>query len=173
MIRGEITERDLVTVQYTGLERREFWSSHSAQAKKHSDFLLDKREPYDQGELIRYKAWAWTWQDHPRENEFFKLYEEHHVSPSYEQEWFNLQHYQFQLMLKQHNIPCVFLVCRHRPSQGFTLIQPYDQWHFKETEAFQRDKNTWNTAKDNSHLCDHGHRQLAEYLYQHIQAQGL
>ncbi len=173
VMQGLITDRDIVTVQYTGIERREFWSSHRAEKKSHSDFLVSRRDSYADGDLIRYKAMAWTWQDHERENEFLQLYEEHHVCVSYEQEWFDLQHYQFQLLLQQHRIPCVFIIGRHRPLEKFELIEPFSQWQFQESEDFQRDTNTWNSPADNSHLCDHGHRQLAEMLFQHIRALGL
>lgn len=173
VMQGKITPQDLITVQYTGLERREFWSSHQAQAKSHQDHLIRSREPYSEGDLIRYKALAWTWQDHERENQFLKHYEEHHVCLDYEREWFALQHHQFQLLLKHYGIPCVFLVGRHRSEKDFDLIEPYAQWQFREPLDFQADSATWNTAKDNSHLCDHGHQQLAQYLYQHIRALGL
>ena len=174
IIRGEITNRDLVTVQYTGLERREFWSSHqTAYHPDQNDILLQHRDQYADGELIRYKANAWQWQDHRRENKFLKLYEQHHVCLEYEQEWFDIQHHQFQLLLQHYNIPCIFIVCRHRSPENFELMPHCDRLKFAEPLDFQKDAQTWYHSTDNSHLCDQGHQQLAQMLYDHIRQLGL
>lgn len=167
--RGEITDQDLVTIQYTGLERREFWSRFPGNPWHDPGPLkIDTREPCHGGYLIRYKAWAWQWQDNSKENKFFKLYENNHVCTEYEQEWFDLQHYQFQLLLREHGIRCVFIEGRHIPNNILNLISPFDQWRLHQGLEFQTDESTWNLPTDNSHLSDHGHRVFAGMLYDHV-----
>lgn len=170
ILESRITDQDLVTVQYTGLERREFWTRFKTTSRPERTSLCATREEYpDGGDLIRYKAWSWTWQDNQEENSFFKAYEENHVSIDYELEWFRLQHYQFQLLLQAHNISCVFITGRHRSPQNFDLIDPYDRWSFQEPREFCENVKTWNTREDNSHLSDRGHRLLGDMIYDHIQ----
>jgi hypothetical protein len=166
-MRGEITPQDLVVVQYTGAERREFWSRF--RANKNLPSTRPIREPYQDGYLIRYKSGANAWQAHPKDCEFFKAYEENHVCVAYDQEWFALQHYQFQLMLKAHAIPCIFITSRIAVNEtDIDLIEPYAQCKFHEPFAFKADRQNWYSDTDSAHFCDHGHRRLADILHAHV-----
>jgi len=169
VLNGLITTEDLVIIQYTGLERREFWTAKTA---RNSDLPLahDNRDPWPGGgELLRYKAMSWTWQDHNNEREFLKKYEENHCSTDYEQTWFDLQHHQFQLLLRHHRIPTVFLDARLTTVRPLPLIEPFDQWHFLEPQKFM-DQRQWDYEPgDCSHLSDQGHRKFAKLLLQHCQ----
>jgi hypothetical protein len=167
LLRGEITSNDLVVVQYTGMERREFWSRFTHKIATPAG--RPTREPYDQGCLIRYKSGANTWQPNPAECDFFKTYEENHVSVAYEAEWFALQHYQFQLLLKAHAIPCIFITSRIAVNEtDIDLIEPYAQSKFYEPFAFKADRQNWYSDTDSAHFCDHGHRRLADILHAHV-----
>jgi hypothetical protein len=161
--RGNITDRDLVIIQYTGLERREFWSAHS----KQSTGVNTEKYPTG-GSILRYKAWAWQWQDHPAENKFFRMYEANHVNTVYEREVFDLQHLQFQLLLQHYGIACVFIDGRHTSVRPLPLISPFDQRVYMEPPQFRADDVMNYSHTDNSHLCDLGHVEFAKLLYEHV-----
>jgi hypothetical protein len=165
VISGEITDQDIVIVQYTGLERREFWSQRRSPPPEQG---LNVRDPGPEGgDLIRYKAWAWTWMDHSIENKFLKIYEENFVSLEYERSWFVLQHLQFQLLLREYGIRTVFIDGRHTP-RPLSLIPPFEQCRWTEPLDFCADSQWDNQPGDNSHLNDAGHQRMAELLKQHI-----
>jgi hypothetical protein len=172
VITGDILPNDIVIVQYTDLSRREFWSSKSArnpdQPPAHSN-----RDPWPGGgDLLRYKALSWTWQDHRSEREFFKKYEENHCSEDYDRVWFELQHLQLQLLLREYGIRCIFLDARQTPLRPLTVIAPFDQWLWLEPEEFDRRTDLEYKPGDHTHFSDQGHRELAALLYQHIRSLG-
>jgi hypothetical protein len=158
VVSGNITDRDLVIIQYTGLERREFWSAHR------NDACIND---YEQG-MLRYKAWAWQWQGNPAENKFFRMYEANHVNTVYERNVFDLQHLQFQLLLQHYGIACVFIDGRHTSVRPLPLIAPFDQRVYMETPQFREDPSMNYSHTDNSHLCDLGHVEFAKLLYEHV-----
>ena len=168
VMQGELDRDSVVLIQYTGLERREFWSSRPpgpdrAPADRSRDLAPGG------GSLLRYKAWAWTWQDHDIENRFLKLYEENFVNTDYEQQWYDIQHLQCQLLLREYGIRAVFMDCRHTPIRPLTLIAPFDQWVWHEPiELYDTDQYDYEPGEDNSHFNDHGHRLVAGLLKQHI-----
>jgi len=175
IMQGEITHRDRLIVQYTAPERREFWSrfpnKHPALPKTKTS---PAREPYDHGYIIRYKSGSDQWQDHHRESVFFRSYEENHLSLAYEHQWFELQHLMFQHLLNQYSIPTVFITSRCSIDDYWVeLIEPHAEHRFVESFEFKSCGLNWYTATDSSHLCDHGHRALADMLYQHMISMGL
>ncbi|MAV94617.1 MAG: hypothetical protein CMA31_02885 [Euryarchaeota archaeon] len=159
---------DIVIVQYTGLERKEFWSDKEPDPKKGSIMV---REAYDKndGSVIRFKAQSYKWHKE-NEAEFLKMFQEHHVSSEFSEEQFNTQHLMFQCMLKAHNVNTIFLYGRHR--QQYPLLEHFKLTMFDEGHEFRKDKSTWYHKKDNSHLCDAGHVELAKKLFRHIKELG-
>lgn len=166
-MQAQLTNRDLVIIQYTGLERREFWTRYPG-SKPSIVIGRPIREPYDDGYLIRYKAQAETWQDHPEECDFFRVYEQDHVCIAYERELFEQEHFKFQLLLKHYDIPAIFINGRHTVQRPLNLISPYKMWAFDEPIDWAGDVDTWYHDQDSSHLCDSGHEQLADLLKAHI-----
>jgi hypothetical protein len=115
---------------------------------------------------------AWTWQDHRIENQFFRLYEENFVNTDYEQQWYDIQHLQCQLLLREYGIRAIFMDCRHTPIRPLTLIEPYAQHLWIEPKWLQATDEYDYEPGDNSHFNDHGHRTVAGLLKQHILDQG-
>lgn len=167
---GQITDQDLVLVQYTGMERREFWS------RFHSPTQPGESRPRDpgpeQGDLVRYKAMSWSWMDHRLEREFFKIYEENFVSLEYERSWFDIQHLQLQLLLLHYGIRTVFMDSRLVSVRPLPVIAPFDQWLWLEPQWLQLTDEYDNLPGDNSHFNDLGHRVVAGLLLDHIRALG-
>lgn len=170
VLEGRITAEDLVIIQYTGMERREFWSHHPHEPKPQWSV---SREPYAEGSLIRYKNQSWTWMDHRDERDFMRLYEQRFLCWQYEQELFRIQHLQFQLLLREYRIPTVFLDARHTPLRPLPLIEPFTQWQFTEPLWFCERRDLDNIPGDQSHFSDQGHREFAQLLYDHLQSVGL
>jgi hypothetical protein len=169
VISGKITDQDLVLVQYTRLERREFWSAK--QGKRHHG--KTDRDPWPTGgDLLRYKAMSWQWQDNQIENDFFKQYEENFVNEHYERVWFDLQHTQLQLLLQSYNIRCIFLDARQTPVRPLSVTSPFDQWLWLEPEEFNRRTDIEYEPGDHTHFSDQGHRELALLLNDHIKKLG-
>lgn len=157
---GKLMPDDIVIIQYTGLERKEFWSSNEqTSTSKH-------RESYNNdGSLLRYKAKAHEWHK-DKEANFLKMYEENHVSAEFCEEQFYTQHHMFQYMLKAHNVKAIFFYSRHR--QQYPLIDHFKITVFDEGDEFRHNKDTWYSSEDNSHLCDKGHLQLAKKMLTHL-----
>jgi hypothetical protein len=157
---GKLMPDDIVIIQYTGLERNEFWTENEQTSRtKH-------REPYSHGgSLLRYKVTSHEWHQDD-EAKFLKMYEEHHVSSEFSEEQFNSHHHMFQCMLKAHNVKTIFLYGRHR--QEYPLLEHFKLSMFDEGHDFRNDKDTWYDSKDNSHLCDKGHLKLAKKMLTHL-----
>lgn len=173
IINKRITERDLLIIQYTTVERKEFWTSftspHAADYENHGHPTKGSsmREKYEQGETIKYKVHAHTWQPNSEEKDFFKLYEDNFLYIPFEIEMFNIYHTMFKALLHEHKIPTIFLRTHYS----------YDLHDLKEvTSPFQYYLNVQDIQipelcfeKDTcSHLTAEGHKKLAETLAQFI-----
>ena len=160
---------DIVIIQYTGLERTEFWSDsqpnkwHNVPERKNT---ITVREPYgDDGGVLRFKSQSHAWHK-DREAEFLKMYEEHHVSIPFCEEQFYTQHLMFQYMLKANNIKTIFFYSRHR--QQYPLLDHFKLTMFDEGDEFRENVDTYYKPDDNSHLCDKGHLKLAKKMLTHL-----
>jgi hypothetical protein len=162
-----LTPNDLLIVQYTGIERREFWSA--TPPKEPINTRINNREPYDGGSIIRYKNWAHTWQeDYPNDQLLFEHYELHHSSTAYSRRLFDVNHFQFQHTLRAMNIPTVFLLSQHTPDGHVDLISPHKEIAYRPDVEWVNDPKNWYAPTDNSHLNDAAHAQLADQLYTHV-----
>ena len=165
-VNGELTAEDAVIIQYTSVERREFWSRRRGRVETRLSYVSRDPGP-ESGELLRYKAMSWQWHDHRAECNFLKDYEQNFLSTQHETQLFELQHLQFQLMLNYFKLRVIFLDCRHTPLRPLQLLAPFAAWAWTEPQSLQ-DEVCYNYAQDdNSHLSDQGHQQLADLLYQH------
>jgi hypothetical protein len=160
-----ITANDLVIIQYTGIERREFWSATPVVS---STSRINTREPCDGGAIIRYKNWAHTWQLCPNDRQLFENYEQYHSNTVYSRQLFDVNHFQFQHTLRAMNIPTVFLLSRHTPDEHLDLITPHDALAYRPPVDWVNDPKTWYAPTDSSHLNDQAHAELAEQLADHV-----
>jgi hypothetical protein len=108
---NEITEDDLILIQYTEPTRQEFWSSH---VDEHRQNIRDSK--YN-GDIIRWKYGAYTWsktasdETHQKfEQKFFKLKEEHFTSIEFDLERFEYNHYLFHNTIVSKNIKIAYVV---------------------------------------------------------------
>ena len=160
IINGELTKNDLLVIQYTTNERREFWAMNE---RDYINGKINIRERYENGgDIIRFKAGSHNWQTIREERILFKLYEEKFLNPDFENNVFHTQNFMFQNLLKTYNIPVVFFdFC-----VGQTFIKDLDTKIFKITEI-QDDPNFF-LENDMFHLNHNGHEYVANKLFEYI-----
>ena len=169
-----ITENDLLIVQYTSVERKEFWTSFESSVPEdygshgHPIKGSPMREKYSDGEVIKYKVHAHTWQHNTEEKFFFKSYEENFLYIPFEIELFNTYHTMFKALLNQYKIPTIFL--RTDYSHDLLVLQevtpPFE--HFLNVQHVQIPELCFE--KDTcSHLTAEGHKELANILKDYIE----
>jgi len=161
-----LTPNDLLIVQYTGIERREFWSV--TPPKNPINDRLRDREPCDGGSIIRYKNWAHTWQSSSEDRLFFEHYELYHSNTEYSRRLFDVNHFQFQHTLRAMQIPTVFLLSQHTPDGDVDLMSPHDAVAYRPDRDWVNDPKNWYAPDDNSHLNDQAHAELADQLAEHV-----
>lgn len=162
-----ITEEDVIVIQYAEIVRNEFWSA-----------FPDKVPPtqpasdtsHDGGRVIRWKPSAHVWQPYDAEKHFFEEFERYFVSPRFSKEEFRVNNYNFQQMLKNHNIRTIFL----NTTRSY-FESSYVTDHFLPYQIFE---NTHNDPKynlkenDSCHFSEFGHRYMANELKLHIEKLG-
>lgn len=167
-----LTENDLLIVQYTSVERREFWTSFESSVlgdygnNGHPIKGSSMREKYGEGEVIKFKTNAHIWQNVSEEKSFFKAYEENFLYVPYEVELFSTYHTMFKALLYQYKIPTIFLHTTYTYDIGLRdLIPPFQ--YYLDVRSLQIpdlcfEKNTC------SHLTAEGHQKLANVLADYI-----
>ena len=172
---GVITSKDLLCVQYTGIERREFWTKLPRKNPVRGPKQVELREPWDGkdgGDIIRYKNGAHLWQDYEVENEFFKLLEDNFVCNSHSLEQFKTNHHMFQSLLEVYKIPTVFMLVRNIFPEYVETSPYHKKLLFTEDYSVAKDKKNWGEGTDYTHLSDEGHKNMAEQVYTHLKKVG-
>ena len=156
---GNLTSDDLVIIQYTEPTRREFWSRFPKEKDNYKDL-------YDDGAIIRFKFDSYVWQRTKEEIEFLKLYEFNFVNDVFETENFHVNNFNFQHMLKNHNIKVIFLKSTRISVPDFFTFDEYKNYFYYDSS--NEDVTNNQSLKDNGHFSENGHKLIAENLYQHI-----
>ncbi len=162
VMENKLTSNDQLIVQYTGVNRREFWTCNNPEryiAKVNNQVrLVDDYEPF--GYLVKYKNGAHNWQRHKYTKAFFKQYEEEFCNEDYNNECFAYNHYNFSNMLKQNNIKTLFVRLLgfgnddvEKYSCGFPVL--YVNRKMCDPSYLQEDQG---------HFTDDGHRWVASII---------
>ena len=163
----EITPEDKVVIQYTSTHRQEFWTSHPIDEK---DYIGENQlvHPYkDFGHLIKFKMNSHSWQTHKKNKEFFKLYQDGHVSKDYANEVFAVNHFNFANTLIAYNINAVFLnAFTYYDSNLLVLPQGLDAIYIGVDDLKPEHIQQKNPAP--SHFTDEGHTYVANCLYDYF-----
>ena len=156
---GNLTSDDLVVIQYTEPTRREFWSRFPKGNDNYKDL-------YDDGSIIRFKFDSYVWQRTKEEIEFLKLYEFNFVNDVFETENFAVNNFNFQHMLKNHNIKVVFVKSTRISVPDFFTFDEYKNYFYYDSS--NEDVTNNQSSKDSGHFSEKGHKLIAENLYKHI-----
>lgn len=166
IIQNKLTSKDLLCVQYTNNDRKEFWSD----SKHEEDPRELKQDYWDNGSLIRFKEGAWSWSaPYDTEIQFLKLYEQHFCNPRYNDSIFAINNLMFQCLLKEYKIPTIFCFTRYKNIDEVNMLDHFKNWVFTENYKFRKKKNFWLTQDDSWHMNDEGHRNFANQVYLHLQ----
>jgi hypothetical protein len=163
---------DIIVIQYTNPERREFYSKNSPFIHPIIDPTnrVKISEAYDAGSIIRYKHGSYQWQDYKDDGRFFKEYEDAHVNREYDLECFNTQHAMFQEFMKNHNMTVVFINGRYARMnyQTLDIIDAFKPYVFVESKEFMNEEKYFLSPGDLGHLNEAGHERFSEMLYEHF-----
>jgi len=171
---GEITENDLIVIQYTEKTRTEFYTSYPqdlAYKGPNCKEAIRVVDDYTDGHIIRFKIGADVWQYNQEEMDLFKLYEDGFLSLDYSKELFRINNYNFQCMLARNNIKCIFIKSWRYPYNLDTQILPeFEPYVFYDLDI---DRHNNLAEDDHGHLSQEGHNVFSEKLYTHIKQIGL
>jgi len=170
-----ITSKDLVCIQYTGIERREFWSRLPRIFPENGPKQIETREAWtgeDGGFIMRFKSFSHEWQDHSIESQFHKLLEENFICNSHSLEVFQTNHHMFQSMLEVHKIPTVFMYVRNIFPEYLKVSKYHKKLAFTESREDAKNKKYWYQETDYTHLSDVGHENMADQIYTHLEKVG-
>lgn len=166
-----ITNKDLLVIQYTELLRKEFWSYFTQPLERggNQEKGSYNREPYGEGQIIKYKLDAYSWQNIEEERQLFKLLTDNFTSLEYEKENFENLHLALLTLLNKMKIRTVFV------ESGY-LYRPLNMYDsvFCSKVSVNPPLNTPDfieyclSDNDCTHLSNLGHRKLAEILLKHI-----
>ena len=172
IVNKKITDKDLLVLQYTNPDRKEFWSAHSSlhdfDYKPSGNPLKGSRmrDKYLDGDIIKFKMGASTWQSVKEEKTFFELLEENFTSEDFDNEVFINNHIMFQAFLKEFKIPTIFLKTTYISIVGDIPMIDCNFHHYLDVRHIQ----TLELCNEEgcSHLNDEGHRKLANILAEYI-----
>jgi hypothetical protein len=194
---GEITPQDLVVIQYTDINRREFAASAETWEPLKTDshtgpgrpvpWIFKQPTPFGDMYTTNYKVGSHSWVEPPHE-QLHLQYETTAVDPAWEREHFATQHAMFTALCNQHDIRLIFL---NSPYDTFDIMKesPPEQLYYQSEKTHfvnsfqvlwpsgardQRDPYDLGTGPntttwDKSHLSQVGHIALAEGIFQYIQ----
>lgn len=152
-----ITSNDTIVVQYTTLERTEFWSSIVE-----NNWL---REPAFNGDIIRFKTGSHSWHSGV-ESKLMKIYERF-INIDFETEKFINNQMMFQCLAKEYNIKNLYFVkVGGYGLEDLKLINQYKDNFFDYSDIFNKIENHING--DPHHLSDYGHKLLANKIFNNV-----
>ena len=158
ILNGNITPDDTVIVQYTTLERNEFWSPIV------EDNYL--RDPLHNGDIIRFKSHSYSWHS-GSEAKLMKLYERF-ISDDFEKEKFINNHMMFQCLAKEYNIKKLYFIkVGAYGLEDLSFLNQYKNNFFVYSDIFDDIKN--HIKDDPYHLSDTGHKLLADKIFDKMQ----
>jgi len=173
VMNNEITEDDLILIQYTEPTRQEFWSSYVDEHRQHI------RDSKYNGDIIRWKYGAHIWHktafdNHQKfEQKFFKLKEEYFTSTEFDLERFEYNHYLFHNTIVSKNIKIAYVVPNgYMRGKGAEFIDRFNksgEIHITENLTFPHSPNTTFDSSlylldDMSHFNQLGHEYVADVI---------
>ena len=157
ILTGKITAEDTVIVQYTTVERNEFWSP----------IIQDdwKRDSCFDGNILRFKSGSHTWHT-GAENKLMKTYEKF-ISTEFETEKFINNHMMFQCLAKEYGIKNLyFLKVGNYSIDNMSFIDYYrNNYIYYDKITIEK----YHLKNDNGHLSMLGHEDLAKHVMEILQ----
>jgi len=167
---GVITSDDILIIQYTTKERKEFWVD-VPRLGNFQEKIFEKKEincRYGDGRLSFFKVDSHNWEENGVE-ELHKAYETYSCGTDYDTEVFENTHFMLVNTLLRLGIKAIFL---HTPYIGDLLpniIKTNLNENIKVFDGLNYGLQYPLGLDDTSHLSQQGHKILAEDLFTFIQ----
>ena len=170
IMNNEISEDDILIIQYTEATRQEFWSSSILSEDERHDGSERRDKKYD-GDVIRFKSSLPM--INKTEQKFFKLKEAHFTSIEFDEERFEYNHFLFHNLLVSKNIKIVYLV-PNGAMRGYSfnkrdLFNKNNEEHVGYDIDFQYPSIH---LQDPGHFNQKGHEYVATVLEDFIKEKG-
>jgi len=169
VMNNEITEDDLILVQYTEPTRQEYWSSYieSEDYRFDEHKKIELREQKYNGDIIRWKFGAHKWhKTNDAEQKFFKLKEEYFTSRRFDLERFEYNHYLFHNTIVSKNIKIAYIVMDYGIAKFIDRFNKNEEIHIPDdmsTKVYPTSKDI-HLLDDGCHLNQLGHIHLATII---------
>lgn len=165
IIDKEITQDDIVLIQYTEVTRTEFCSHVDPKP------TANVKEMYDNNSyLIRYKIGSDEWHHNKKIANFLNTYTNNLLYDRYEFDKFKINDYNFQCMLEYNNINAYFIrVSLYSPEINenapiFPINKYFKNRIFSEHQKYREHPYCFSND-DRFHLSEDGHQEIACDLY--------
>ncbi len=165
---GNLTENDILIVQYTSVERKEFWSHNQGETVQKKQVNLN--EPYrNKGSLMKFKSSSSQWQRFQEEKDFLDLFEKYFCSTDYEMDWFKIMNSYFESFLLAKKIRTIFLETNYFGGLYQLLNEdPHKKLYYRWNKNLIDE--SLRLPNDYYHLSSKGHLILAQDLSEHIKS---
>ena len=168
VMNNEITEDDLILIQYTQPSRQEFWSG-LIEDDDNKRFMgpnkLETRELKYNGDIVRWKSNMNLYGMNNLEKKFFKLKESYFTSTDFDLERFEYNHYLFHNTIVSKNIKIAYVVpTGYMNGYGWLFRDRFNksgEIHITENLTFD---SSLYLLDDMSHLNQLGHEYVADVI---------
>lgn len=170
MIRNnEISENDILIIQYTTSERKEFFTSYGLVNEFNPDVKsVSLKEPYNDGATIKFKIDSYKFYRNKNESNFLKTIEENFLSSEYDNEVFLNNQLMFQCLLNEKKIKTIFLRQTYYQPKNIPIINFEKQIYVPIDQFFIKGLCLEEGTPRYGHFNEEGHKKLSEYLFEVI-----
>ncbi len=169
VMNNEITEDDLILIQYTQPSRQEFWSGLIEDDDNKRFMGPNKQETRElkyNGDIVRWKSNMNLYGMNNLEKKFFKLKEEYFTSTEFDLERFEYNHYLFHNTIVSKNIKIAYIVMDCGIAKFIDRFNKNEEIHIPEdmsTKIYPTSKDI-HLLDDGCHLNQLGHIHLATII---------
>ena len=177
LMSGQLTENDIVLVQYTSIDRREFWSDTLApefQRYSMHDKNMELRELNNGGNIVRYKSFVYG--EGKIENQFLKMYEKYFNNIEYNRELFATNHFLFHNTMDKYGIKIFYITFDNSDIHNLYAYVGQEQHLFQTTNEQHiniTDIESKYCLEDKGHFSQQGHNYVAKVLEQKLKDRGV
>jgi hypothetical protein len=123
ILRGQIDSDDILLVQYTDLNRREFPSNNLKSAHVGTEVVESMSDMHKSYAVSDYKIDSYTWMDDAYDAELHQAYQNCSTYTGFDEDYARFRHSQFEALCKLHGITLVVLVVRYICYQHDSFVQ--------------------------------------------------
>ena len=157
----QISNNDIVVIQYTEVTRREFITEANVKVPNE---VYEKFN--DSGLLLRFKLGAHEWHKHESISTFFQIYEKYLINDDYDNELFIQTNYSNQCVLFANNIKNVIIMRLSYyglPTFKWVNLNELNPYILEDDQTYRNLPYAYSDD-DRFHLSSEGHNHLANRI---------